>query len=194
MRVIAGEFRSRVIKSMPGTDVRPTPDRLRETLFNILAPEIEGAVFVDAYAGTGSVGIEAISRGARLAVFIERDADAADLIKANLASLKAEGRARVIAGGAPQSLGSINVEPDIVFLDPPYPKDREYGASMKALSARPPGLVVAQHSARFALEEEYGPFRRTRLLKQGDNALSFYKPLSAEESRSAAPETPEPLE
>src|SRR5450432_378767 len=119
MRVIAGEFRSRRINSLPGLDTRPTPDRMRETLFNILAPMIEDAVFVDAYAGTGSVGIEAISRGARRAVFIEKDRGAVEVIKANLASLQIKGRGRIIRGAAALHLASI--EADIVFLDPPYP-------------------------------------------------------------------------
>jgi 16S rRNA (guanine966-N2)-methyltransferase len=172
MRVIAGEFRSRKIMSMPGDDVRPTPDRLRESLFNILTPLIEGAVFVDAYAGTGSVGIEAISRGARHVVFIEKNRQAVELIHKNLAALGATSRALVTMGAAPIHLSGI--EADIVFLDPPYPKEREYQASMEALESKPPRLVIAQHAVRYALAEAYGPLKRTRLLKQGDNALSFY--------------------
>ena len=93
MRVIAGEFRSRKLKSLPGMDIRPTSDRLRETLFNILQPRIEGVVFVDAYAGTGAVGIEALSRGAARAVFIEKDRRAVEIIRENLAALGLEGRA-----------------------------------------------------------------------------------------------------
>jgi 16S rRNA (guanine(966)-N(2))-methyltransferase RsmD len=176
MRVIGGEFRSRKLESMPGMDVRPTPDKVRESLFNILAPEIEGAVFVDAYAGTGAVGIEALSRGARHVVFIENDRAAADLIRKNLASLKAEARARVIRGGAALYLG--NLDADIVFIDPPYPKEREYLAAMEALEAKEARVVVVQHATRFALEDEYGPLRRTRTVKYGDNTLSFYAPAT----------------
>lgn len=175
MRVIGGEYRSRRLQSMPGMDVRPTPDKVRESLFNILSPEIEGSVFVDAYAGTGAVGIEALSRGARHAIFIEKDKHAASLIRANLASLGAESKARVIHGGAAIYLGSI--EADIVFIDPPYPKEREYEASLEALEAKPPKLVIVQHSSRFALKEAYGPLQRTRNVKYGDNTLSFYRPL-----------------
>jgi len=178
MRVIAGEFRSRRLQSLPGSDVRPTSDRLRETIFNILAPEIPGAFFVDAYAGTGAVGIEALSRGARHVIFIEKDKAAATLIRTNLATLKAEARARVVHGNAALHLGGI--EADIVFLDPPYPKEREYAAAMDVLESHPPRLVIAQHSVRFALDEDYGPLHRTRVLKQGDNALSFYKPASSD--------------
>src|SRR5580698_5998528 len=135
MRVIAGEYRSRRLVSLPGLDTRPTPDRLRETLFNILAPMIEGAVFVDAYAGTGSVGIEAISRGARLAVFIEKDRSAVEVIKANLAALDIKSRGRIIRGAA--ALHLAGVEGDIVFLDPPYPKEAEYLAAFDVISDKP---------------------------------------------------------
>jgi 16S rRNA (guanine(966)-N(2))-methyltransferase RsmD len=175
MRVIGGEFRSRRLQSIPGTDVRPTSDKMRETLFNILSPAIEGAVFVDAYAGTGAVGIEALSRGARHAVFIEKNRAAANLIKSNLAALKAEARARVIHGSAALYLGEIDA--DMVFIDPPYPMEREYRAAFDALESKPPELVVVQHPVRFALPEEHGPFRRTRMVKQGDNALSFFRRL-----------------
>ena len=85
MRVIAGEFRSRRLKSIPGTATRPTPDRLRETLFDILGPRVEGTTFVDAYAGTGAVGIEALSRGASHAYFLERNRAGLDAIRENLA-------------------------------------------------------------------------------------------------------------
>jgi 16S rRNA (guanine966-N2)-methyltransferase len=160
---------------MPGIEVRPTPDKVRESLFNILSPEIAGTVFVDAYAGTGAVGIEALSRGARHAIFIEKDRAAANLIKSNLADLKAEARARVIHGPAALYLGSI--EADIVFIDPPYPKEREYHAALDAMESRPPGLAIVQHSTRFALADDYGPLHRTRMVKYGDNALSFFRPL-----------------
>src|SRR5215472_5561483 len=98
MRVIAGEFRSRRLKSIPGEATRPTPDRLRETLFDILAPRIEGATFLDAYAGTGAVGIEALSRGAAHAYFLERNRVALEAIRENLASLGLESRATVVTG------------------------------------------------------------------------------------------------
>src|SRR6185295_9122389 len=98
MRVIAGEFRSRVLKTLPGMEVRPTPDRLREALFSILAPRLESAVFLDAYAGTGSVGIEALSRGASRAVFIEKSRGAILVLRENLRSLGIETRAEVAFG------------------------------------------------------------------------------------------------
>jgi 16S rRNA (guanine966-N2)-methyltransferase len=172
MRVIGGEFRSRRLKSLPGLKMRPTPDRLRETLFDVLAPRIAGARFLDAYAGSGAVGIEALSRGAARAVFIEKHRAAVAVIRANLAALGLEKRAEVVHGGARKHLARL--EADIVFLDPPYDLERECAAVLRALGERPPPLVVVQHSTRVPLKDHYGALRRARLLRQGDNALSFY--------------------
>ncbi|MFB3829140.1 MAG: 16S rRNA (guanine(966)-N(2))-methyltransferase RsmD [Bryobacteraceae bacterium] len=173
MRVIGGEYRSRRIKGIRGMATRPTPDRLRETLFDILAPRIGGTVFLDAYAGTGAVGIEALSRGARHAVFLERSRAAVAVLRENLAALDAARRATVVHGAVLPHLNTHAA--DIVFLDPPYDQEREYGAALALLAEAPPALVIVQHSIRFD-PGETGPLRRTRLLKQGDNALSFYQP------------------
>ncbi len=172
MRVIAGEFRSRRLKSIPGAATRPTPDRLRETLFDILAPRIEGATFLDAYAGTGAVGIEALSRGAAHAYFLERNRGALEVIRENLASLGLEARATVITG--PVMLTLPRYHADIVFLDPPYDQEREYTAALETLSENPPGLLVVQHSIRAKLPDQHGTLHRSRTVRQGDNALSFY--------------------
>ncbi|HEV3200106.1 MAG TPA: 16S rRNA (guanine(966)-N(2))-methyltransferase RsmD [Bryobacteraceae bacterium] len=172
MRVIAGEFRSRRLKSIPGDATRPTPDRLRETLFDILSPRIEGAILLDAYAGTGAVGIEALSRGARHAFFLEKNRTALETIRENLAALKLEARATVVTG--PVLLTIPRYSAGIVFLDPPYELEREYAAVLELLSAAPPELTVVQHSVRLELPEEKGTLRRTRIVRQGDNALSFY--------------------
>ena len=177
MRVIAGEFRSRRLMSIPGPDTRPTPDRLRETLFDILQTRIEGAVFADAYAGTGAVGIEALSRGARHAFFLEKNRAALNAIRENLQSLKLEPRATVLAG--PVLLTLARCQADIVFLDPPYELEREYTAALELLAQAPPALIVVQHSIRFSLAAAFGLLERTRQLKQGDNALSFYAEKSA---------------
>lgn len=176
MRVIAGEFRSRKLQSVEGVGTRPTSDRLRETLFNIIGPQVEGRIFVDAYAGTGAVGIEALSRGARHAILIEKDRKALDTIRANAVALGIESRIRVIAGGAAKYLKEVAA--DIVFLDPPYEREDEYAASFEALEASPVSaeLAVVQHSVRFFAVEEIGRFRRYRTLRQGDNALAFYRP------------------
>lgn len=174
MRIIAGEFRSRRLKTLPGLALRPTPDRLRETLFNILSPQIEGAVFLDAYGGTGAVGLEALSRGAAHAIFLEKHRGAVKLIQENIASLGIEERATVIAGSALALL--LNHPADIVFLDPPYDLEREYAGALTLLGQTAAGLVVAQHSVRFSPGEDFGRLRRFRVVKQGDNALSFFGP------------------
>jgi 16S rRNA (guanine(966)-N(2))-methyltransferase RsmD len=173
MRVIGGEFRSRRLKTIPGLATRPTPDRLRETLFDILAPRIEGTVFVDAYAGTGAVGIEALSRGAARCIFLEIGRKAVEAIRENLHALGIETRARVVTGKVVATLGRHAA--DIVFLDPPYEMQGEYAAALATLGLAPPALVVVQHSVRFDPGDVHGLLRRVRLLKQGDNALSFYE-------------------
>jgi len=172
MRVIGGEFRSRVLKSLPGLETRPTPDRMRETLFNVLATRIADSVFMDVYAGTGAVGIEALSRGVRRCIFIEKNRRAVDVIYDNLASLGLEGRAKVFSTKAAAALE--HAQADIAFLDPPYEMAKEYDAALLALERSGTPLVIAQHSSRAKLQEEYGSLKRYRIIKQGDNSLSFY--------------------
>lgn len=172
MRVIAGEFRSRRLKSIPGLATRPTPDRLRQTLFDILGPRVEGAVFLDAYAGTGAVGIEALSRGAARAVFIEKSKNAAQVIRENLASLGIENRALLVVSAALSALAIHKA--DIVFLDPPYDREAEYTTALKLLGESATQFAIAQHPVRLALEDVYGELKRSRIVKQGDNALSIY--------------------
>ena len=176
MRVIAGEFRSRRLVSVEGLETRPTPDRLRESLFNILGSSVEGCVFIDAYAGTGAVGIEALSRGARRVIFLEKSRKAVETIRKNLESLKIAARAHIVQGSAHSHIGEWNA--DIVFIDPPYEKHREYRACLEAFEAKPPVLAVFQHSVQFALPDEAGPVRLVRRLSHGDNALSFYRSAS----------------
>ena len=177
MRVIGGEFRSRALKSVAGLDVRPTPDRLREALFNVLAPRIEGVVFADVYAGTGAVGIEALSRGAARAIFVEQSREAAAVIRENLRALGLEARAILRHSRASAALPQI--DSDIVFVDPPYDQQQEYERAMAWLAEKPPALAIVQHSVRLQLKERYGAIERKRVMKQGDNALSFYEPVTA---------------
>jgi 16S rRNA (guanine966-N2)-methyltransferase len=180
MRVIAGEFRSRVLKTLPGMETRPTPDRLRESLFNVLAPEIEGVVFMDAYAGTGAVGIEAVSRGASKAILIERSRSAANVIRENIAALKLAGRVEVLHGRVLQYLPHRKA--DIVFLDPPYELEKEYSEALGFLSEGEARLVIVQHSSRMKLDDRYGALERARVMTQRENSLSFYRRLIVPES------------
>lgn len=192
MRIIAGQFRSRRLRSLPGLDLRPTSDRLRETLFNVLAPRMEGAVFLDLYAGSGAVGIEALSRGAKSVDFVERAPAALAVLRANLAKLRITEGFRVHSSGVGAWLRRVargsnsghkpGLLPvfDLVFLDPPYEAVEEYAATLGLLGGgsaellAPGALVIAEHRRKERLGERYGALGRTRLLEQGDAALSFY--------------------
>ena len=176
LRIIAGEFRSRKLKSVPGMDVRPTPDRLREALFNVLSTRIAGCIFLDAYAGSGAVGIEALSRGAKRVILIENSKTAIEVIQENLDSLGVRDEVQVVRGKAAVLLP--NHPADIVFLDPPYEKTKEYDNSLAAIAETGCKLCIAQHASRLELQSQYGSMRRFRILKQGDNSLSFYEPAS----------------
>jgi 16S rRNA (guanine966-N2)-methyltransferase len=171
--VIAGQFRSRRLKSLPVLVTRPTPDRMRETLFNVLGTRVADCVFLDVYAGTGAVGIEALSRGARRAIFVEKNRAAAQVIHDNLGSLGLASRAEVFASKAAAVVERLR--PHIAFLDPPYEVLREYATTLSALDQSEIPLVIVQHSAHFTPQEEYGRLRRYRVIKQGDNCLSFYE-------------------
>src|SRR5579871_4237474 len=181
MRVIAGSFRSRRLEAPSGLATRPTSDRLRETLFNVIASRIEGARFLDLYAGSGAVGIEALSRGAAEVVFVERAAPALKALRANLSRLGVQEGFRVVAGNAASFLRAPDAGTrfDLVFLDPPYDAAREYPAVLNRLGEPSAGLIVdgamviAEHRRKEKLEDQYGELRRTRLLEQGDAALSF---------------------
>jgi len=174
MRVIAGEYRRRILKSVPGLDVRPTPDRLRESLFNVLAPRIAGTIFLDAYAGSGAVGIEALSRGASRVILIESKNAAIEVIRENLTVLGvSRERASVIRGQANVLLA--NFPADIVFIDPPYELENEYTEALNRLAETPCELAIAQHATRLTLAEDYGRLRKIRVLKQGENSLTFYE-------------------
>jgi 16S rRNA (guanine(966)-N(2))-methyltransferase RsmD len=186
MRIIAGTFRSRQLKSLKGLALRPTSDRLRESLFNVLAERIPGCRFLDVFAGTGAIGIEALSRGAVEAVFIENHPPAATLIQKNLDSLGIRGSTRILKLDALRGLQRLAAEHsaaspsfDIVFLDPPYAAADEYRRVLTFLGAAPflaPGaLVIAEHRRTFELPEALGHLERVRVLRQGDASLSFFR-------------------
>jgi 16S rRNA (guanine(966)-N(2))-methyltransferase RsmD len=163
---------------------RPTRDRLRETLFNILAPRLDGCRFVDLYAGTGAVGIEALSRGAEHVWFAENAEPALASLRQNLSALKIsrgftlEDRG---VGAMLQRLGKLPQPVDLVFLDPPYEAEDEYAGTLNFIGSvrgrallAPRALVIAEHSNKVKLATRYGALEHTRLVKQGDAALSFF--------------------
>jgi 16S rRNA (guanine966-N2)-methyltransferase len=186
MRVIAGTYRSRILKSLKGLALRPTSDRLRETLFNVLGPGVAGARFVDVFAGTGAVGIEALSRGAAEVVFIENHPPAVALIRKNLESLGVRSGAAVFGADALRGLEMLAAKRkaggapfDFVFLDPPYAAAEEYERVLRVLGSAsflaPGSVVIAEHHKKFDLPVHAGSLARFRILKQGDAALSFYR-------------------
>ena len=198
MRVIAGKYRSRRLQTLHGTALRPSSDRLRETLFNVVGPAIEGAIFVDLFAGSGAVGIEAVSRGARGAIFVENHPVGAALIARNLTSLGIPTAAhvanrktfagsaeilRVDAMDALEQLAESGARVEFVFADPPYANTEAYEQILTFLGesellARG-GRVIAEHRRKTELPSVAGRLERIRLLEQGDSALSFYTPRLA---------------
>lgn len=186
MRVISGKYRSRPLRSLRGLDIRPTSDRLRETLFNVLTagnPSVlEGSVWLDLFAGTGAVGIEALSRGAKAVYFVESSAAAAEVIRANLKSLDVASGFKVFHDELPRAFWRMErerVAADVVFIDPPYRMKEAYRDTLCALAESPVvwamSMVIAEHEKKFDPGEEFGPLRRVRTLVQGDAALSFYR-------------------
>lgn len=187
MRIIAGQFRGRNLKSPPSLAVRPTSDRLRETLFNVIAPRIQGARFLDLCAGSGAVGIEAISRGATQVTFVDNSRAMCALIKSNL-DLCGIGRrqSEVIQSNADDYLRRIaaareeSEKPrDLIFFDPPY--ETNYLPVLDTLGAhadrllRKNGLLIVEHHYKNDLKAQLGSIIRSRILKQGDSSLSFYE-------------------
>jgi 16S rRNA (guanine966-N2)-methyltransferase len=179
MRIVAGRLKGRRLKGPAGGGVRPTSDGLRETLFNVLGDRVDGARVLDGFAGTAAVGLEAISRGATRATFVEKDRGALAVIRQNIDACGAAAECDVIAadmrtlGRSGPALGPF----DVVFLDPPYEEpaiDAIVTSAAQWVSAG--GILVLEHSKRRASPEQAGALVRYRILQAGDSALSFYSP------------------
>jgi 16S rRNA (guanine966-N2)-methyltransferase len=184
MRVIAGSLKGRRLKSPTWDGLRPTSDRLRETLFNVIARRVAGARVLDLYAGTGAVGIEAISRGAAEVVFVERDRRAQRLIVENLSHCGVTSGCAIIRDSVAHALDELRRDArpfDIVLLDPPY--DVQPDAALATIDAptlvAPGGIVVIEHATRQRAPEHPGSLARTRAIAAGDSTLSFYAPSGA---------------
>lgn len=182
MRIIAGTYRGLPLKTLKGGKLRPTSEQLRETLFDVLGPRVSESTFLDAYAGSGAVGLEALSRGASEVVFIEHHRAAVEVIRKNLESLGIDCgfwllTCAVLTGL--ERLAQDGARFDYVFLDPPYDEIREYHHALRQLARSdlilPASLVIAEHTRHVRLEEEYGSLRRFRLLRHGDAQLAFYR-------------------
>jgi len=184
LRVIAGKFRGRQLKSPPSLETRPTSDRLRETLFNILAARIEGARFLDLCAGSGAVGIEALSRGAAHVTFVDQSRKMCGLIESNLNSLEiTQDNYHVVLAEAldylRRQVEKSELAFDALFFDPPYAMD--YDGLLKFIGDHTSqildvdAIVIVEHHKKKLLATQFNALTRYRELKQGDSVLSFYK-------------------
>ena len=178
MRIVAGRLKGRTLKGPTGDGVRPTSDGLRETLFNVLGDTIDGARVLDGFAGTGAVGIEALSRGASHATFIERDRRALTVIRQNIEICGVTAECAVMPADImglvrrTYELGPF----EFVFLDPPYDEPAIDEVVTRAASwVGPSGTLVLEHSKRRSSLEQAGTLVRYRILQAGDSALSFYR-------------------
>jgi 16S rRNA (guanine(966)-N(2))-methyltransferase RsmD len=195
MRVIAGKYRSRPLRSLRGMDIRPTSDRLRETLFDVLTAgnpaALEGTVWLDLFAGTGAVGIEALSRGAKQVYFVESSAAAANLIRQNLQSLGITSGVKLYQDELPRAFWRMeraHVAADVVFIDPPYRMTDAYHDTLRTLAESPVvwamSTLIAEHEKKFDPGDEFSPLRRFRKLVQGNAVLSFYRMARATDLRA----------
>jgi 16S rRNA (guanine966-N2)-methyltransferase len=178
MRIVAGALKGRRLQGPASDEVRPTSDRLRETLFNVLASHVEGSRVLDAFAGTGAVGLEAISRGAAHVTFYENQPQAWKVTEANIAHCGVENQCEVLRADFLKSRGKSDC--DLVFLDPPY-DDGDLTAVLRVAvtHAVPGGLIVLEHRRSRESPSSEGALVRTRVLVSGDSALSFYRSQGA---------------
>jgi 16S rRNA (guanine(966)-N(2))-methyltransferase RsmD len=181
-RIIGGEGKGRRLKAPRGLDTRPTGARVRQTLFDILAPRLPGCRFLDAFAGAGAVGLEALSRGAALVVLVDNAARAVAVLRANAEALaKAGGQIRIVrqdARAALPALAEAGERFDVIFVDPPYDSDL-YEAALEETGRTgllaEEGVLVAEHFHKRSLPERIGGLARSREVRVGDHRLSFYR-------------------
>ncbi len=176
MRVIAGTLKGRRLEAPTWEGLRPTSDKLRETLFNVLAPRIAGARVLDGYAGTGAVGIEALSRGAAHVTFVEQDGRAAVLIARNLEKCRISNGYAIIQSSVLQAIDRLRGEPafDVILLDPPYASDFHDALPHVGDIVKPDGVVVLEHARKIETPPAAGRLTRVREIRSGDSALTFY--------------------
>jgi 16S rRNA (guanine(966)-N(2))-methyltransferase RsmD len=176
LRIIAGELKGRRLATPDWSGLRPTSDRLRETLFNVLAAAVRGARVLDGFAGTGAVGIEALSRGAAHVTFVERDPRAVRLIERNLSRCGVDDRYAIIRAGFADAAAKLDEVWEIVVLDPPYGQaelDSALAAAERLVAGS--GLLVVEHAKRDPPPARAGALTLTRTLVAGDSALAFYR-------------------
>ncbi|MEK7286708.1 MAG: 16S rRNA (guanine(966)-N(2))-methyltransferase RsmD [Nitrospirota bacterium] len=177
MRIIAGTLKGRKLFQPQGVNLRPTADKIREAVFNILAPNVPGAAFLDLYAGSGSIGIEAVSRGAKPVVLVEQEKQNVLLIRKNMTSLALTEKITLFHGSVLDFLKTNQATFDLVYVDPPY-EDNDLLERLQTLGSfdtiRPEGIVVIEHFHKQEFPQDFGTLALSRQIRYGGTALTFY--------------------
>ncbi|MFD1774972.1 16S rRNA (guanine(966)-N(2))-methyltransferase RsmD [Paenibacillus rhizophilus] len=186
MRVVSGTAKGRPLKSVPGTGTRPTTDKVKEAIFSMIGPYFDGGDVLDLFAGTGGLGIEALSRGMDSAVFIDMEPKSIDTVRENLKTARLAEKAEVYRNDANKALGALEKRGrifDLVFLDPPY--RHKFGDELMALMAdkgllRQGAVIVLEHESGYEYPEQIPGFEQLRHAVYGETAVSIYRYLSGE--------------
>ncbi|WP_336779602.1 16S rRNA (guanine(966)-N(2))-methyltransferase RsmD [Paenibacillus illinoisensis] len=180
MRVVSGSAKGRPLKAVPGNGTRPTTDKVKEALFSMIGPYFEGGTALDLFAGSGGLGIEALSRGMDKAVFVDLESKSIEVIRANLKATKLEDQAAIYrndAGRALKALAKRTTKFDLVFLDPPYRMKNgdELMLTMHELELlKPEATIVLEYESKYSYPEQFGPFEQTRKAVYGETAVSIF--------------------
>ncbi|MDN4601062.1 16S rRNA (guanine(966)-N(2))-methyltransferase RsmD [Paenibacillus sp. F6_3S_P_1C] len=197
MRVVSGSAKGRPLKAVPGTGTRPTTDKVKEALFSMIGPYFEGGTALDLFAGSGGLGIEALSRGMDKAVFVDLESKSIEVIRANLKATKLEDQSAIYRNDASRALKALakrSTQFDLVFLDPPYRMKNgdELMLTMHELDLlEPEATIVLEYESKYSYPEQFGPFEQTRKALYGETAVSIYHYVPAATTEDGEPSTPE---
>ncbi|CAM3068215.1 16S rRNA (guanine(966)-N(2))-methyltransferase RsmD [Paenibacillus taichungensis] len=197
MRVVSGSAKGRPLKAVPGTGTRPTTDKVKEALFSMIGPYFEGGTALDLFAGSGGLGIEALSRGMDKAVFVDLESKSIEVIRANLKATKLEDQAAIYRNDASRALKALakrSTKFDLVFLDPPYRMKNgdELMLTMHELDLlEPEATIVLEYESKYSYPEQFGPFEQTRKALYGETAVSIYYYAPAATTEDGEPSTAE---
>ncbi|WP_413377409.1 16S rRNA (guanine(966)-N(2))-methyltransferase RsmD [Paenibacillus taichungensis] len=197
MRVVSGSAKGRPLKAVPGTGTRPTTDKVKEALFSMIGPYFEGGTALDLFAGSGGLGIEALSRGMDKAVFVDLESKSIEVIRANLKATKLEDQAAIYRNDASRALKALakrSTQFDLVFLDPPYRMKNgdELMLTMHELDLlESEATIVLEYESKYSYPEQFGPFEQTRKALYGETAVSIYYYAPAATTEDGEPSTAE---
>jgi len=195
--VVSGSAKGRPLKAVPGTGTRPTTDKVKEALFSMIGPYFEGGTALDLFAGSGGLGIEALSRGMDKAVFVDLESKSIEVIRANLKATKLEDQAAIYRNDASRALKALakrSTKFDLVFLDPPYRMKNgdELMLTMHELGLlEPEATIVLEYESKYSYPEQFGPFEQTRKALYGETAVSIYYYAPAATTEDGEPSTAE---